>query len=111
MRARGFSLLSPTSTLAMFWQTTFIIMSIAMTIIECQKLNPNETAPNFVMSTVDGPLIYKGVNGKGSSTGNHTRIKKLRGAVRTFLHCYAVFLGLRRNKFQTVRPNLDLFCS
>ena len=32
-----------------------------------QKLNPNETAPNFLMSTLDGPLIYKGLNKPGSS--------------------------------------------
>ena len=53
----------------MFWQTVFVIVLSITTVIDCQKLNPNETAPNFVMSTVDGPLIYKGINSKGSSSG------------------------------------------
>lgn len=32
-----------------------------------QKLNPNEIAPNFTLSTLDGPIIYKGAKNPAST--------------------------------------------
>jgi len=47
----------------------FVVFLLLQTLCYSQTLNPNEIAPNFTISTLDGPLIYRGVGKKGSIKG------------------------------------------
>ena len=74
-----------------------------------QKLNPNETAPNFIMSTVDGPLIYKGPGtskgekGSSASTGNTVKGPMIFHAFSS----YSGFLEALWNKDSSILDLID----
>lgn len=44
-----------------------ILVGILLNLCNCQKLNPGEKAPNFTLPTLNGPKIFKGVNGHGTN--------------------------------------------
>lgn len=52
----------------MVFTVIYLIHSLLLCrVAHSQKLNPNEIAPNFTLSTLDGPIVYKGVNHPASN--------------------------------------------